>query len=48
MTMKIGLPTVQDILEELEKPGVTHTPRVPKAATFREGVGKALLISGRG
>jgi uncharacterized protein len=34
---KFGLPTVQDILKELEKPGRDPRPEF-KAATFREGV----------
>jgi uncharacterized protein len=34
---KVGLPTVQDILAELEKPGRDPRPEF-KAATFREGV----------
>jgi uncharacterized protein len=34
---KFGLPTVQDILDELEKPGRDPRPEF-KAATFREGV----------
>ncbi|MCP5268909.1 MAG: RNA-binding transcriptional accessory protein [Zoogloeaceae bacterium] len=36
---KFGLPTVQDILKELEKPGRDPRPEF-KAATFREGVEK--------
>ncbi len=34
---KFGLPTVQDILKELEKPGRDPRPEF-KAATFREGI----------
>ena len=36
---KFGLPTVQDILKELEKPGRDPRPEF-KAATFRDGVEK--------
>ncbi|MFA7292560.1 MAG: Tex family protein [Rhodocyclaceae bacterium] len=36
---KFGLPTVQDILKELEKPGRDPRPEF-KAATFREGIEK--------
>jgi uncharacterized protein len=34
---KFGLPTVQDILKELEKPGRDPRPEF-KTATFKEGV----------